>query len=134
GQVPVHQGHRHLGVVVGTAAQTLDDGDGADVAAEVHQQTGRGGDAHAGHPGERRARQLDAHVDGQQRCLAGVLGDGDHDVVEQRTGAPHDVEVAERDRVEGPGADGGGHVDTVPAAPSPVAAAAAAPVGSGGAT
>src|SRR5690606_11114030 len=58
GQVPVHQGHRVLGVEVRAAAQPLDDGGGARVAAVVGEQAGDGLDPHV-QPLDGGAGQLD---------------------------------------------------------------------------
>jgi hypothetical protein len=59
--------------------------------------------------GDGGARHLEPLVDGQERRLAGVPRDPDHDLVEHRARPAHDVEVPERHRVERAGAHGDGH-------------------------
>src|SRR5690606_17521723 len=105
GQVPVHQGHRVLGVEVRAAAQPLDDGGGARVAAVVGEQAGDGLDPHV-QPLDGGAGQLDPPVEVEEVALGRVVGDRDDDLVEDVAGTADDVDVPEGDRVEGAGADG----------------------------
>ncbi|MCO5561366.1 hypothetical protein L7F22_014987 [Adiantum nelumboides] len=106
GQVPVHVRHRELVVVVRRPAQALDHRPGAALAAVVDDEPLERLDPHArqvrGDLGEHR----DALVDGEQPLLAGVHQDRDEHLVEQRRGAGDDVEVTDRRRVVGTGADG----------------------------
>src|SRR5690606_32737159 len=96
GQVPVHQGHRVLGVEVRAAAQPLDDGGGARVAAVVGEQAGDGLDPHV-QPLDGGAGQLDPPVEVEEVALGRVVGDRDDDLVEDVAGTADDVDVSEGD-------------------------------------
>ena len=110
GEVGVHLRHRQLVLVVAGAAQTLDDRDGVDLAAEVDDQPVEARHAHVGDArgGLARASRC-ARRAVKSRFLRHVDADGDDDLVEELGGAPDDVEVAVGHRVERPGADSATH-------------------------
>ena len=114
GQDPVVVGELHLRLEVGHRAQAADHEPGADPMAEVDGQAVERldvdpvGQLRAG-LGQRRPDDLDPIGRSQQRRLARVLEDGDHDPVEDGDGPAQDVEVAVGDRIEGAGVDREAH-------------------------
>ena len=103
----VHQPHRPLVLEVRRAAHAADDGDGA----APRRRSPRAGRRRcrpppSGTSAKTLARQRDPLVLREQRRLLVVHQDRDDDAVEQRRGAPHEIDVSDRQRVERPGAHG----------------------------
>jgi hypothetical protein len=112
-EVAVHERHRLLGVVVRSPTQPLDDGDGAQLPAEVDQEPRHLDHPDGGQVSARSTGESDAGVDVEQRRLRGVAGDADDDLVEEQRRPTDDVQVPQGDRVEGSRADGKSHPLTV---------------------
>ena len=80
----------------------------ADLPGEVDQQgiEGLHRDRRAAVARKRRglaAHHGDALLDRERLRLRGIVGDADHEMIDQLHGALDDVEMAERDRIEGAG-------------------------------
>ena len=58
---------------------------------------------------QRRANELDALLDGEQRLLRRVGRDGDDEPVDELEAAVHEIFVSARDRIEAAGVDGDAH-------------------------
>ena len=76
---------------------------------EFHRQPGVASDFHIGNVVQHLAGEIDTLFQREQRGLAGIGGDGDHDAVENAGGPTHQVIVAVGDRIESAGIHGAGH-------------------------
>src|SRR3954452_18873222 len=126
GQAMVHLRHLELVVEVADRPQALDDHLDRVGLAEVDDQPVEAVDDDVAVLLRRLAEHLGALLEGEHPLLRGVHADSDDDLVVQVAGAADDVEVAQGDGVEGPGADGASH-DPVTLATRPAYQSVASP-------
>jgi hypothetical protein len=113
----IHRRHLKLVLEVGDRAQTADDHARAGPPRVVDEQPVEAVDADLLAEGRRDlADHLDPLVHGEQPArLLVIVGDGDHDLVDEPEGATKDVEVAVRDGIERAGIHGAAFVHVVSA-------------------
>jgi hypothetical protein len=79
-------------------------------AHEIHQQAVEALDFDVGKIDKNPARDIHALGEVEQGLLLAALGDRDDDLLKQARGAPHQILVSARQRIEGPGIHGDGIV------------------------
>jgi formamidopyrimidine-DNA glycosylase len=105
-QVAAHVGELELELEVRNRAQAAHHDAAALLACEVDSQAGVAEHRHVGQVRKHLLRQLDPLGECEQRRLARVGRDPDHDAVEDAGGTPQQVLVPVGDGIEGPRIDG----------------------------
>src|SRR5690625_941049 len=115
-QVLVHQRHRQFVVVIGAAADPLDDRARTDLAAEISDEPGHELHPRPGDVGDDLGHEVAACFVVDERCLRGIDPDRDDHLVRDPASAAHDVNVPEGDGIEGSWTYGnaGTHSSNVP--------------------
>ena len=111
GQPAVHQGDGLFGLEIAHLAQSPQEHGGAQATGEFHRESVPRLDIHVADARglERRLEEPDAFLCGEQRGLAGIERHHHVQALEQFPAPRHQVQMAQRGRVEGPGMESDGH-------------------------
>ena len=97
---PVHAGELEFVFEIGDRAQAAQHHARILLAHELGEQTLEADDAQVLHIGQNFLRDVDALLQGEERPLGAAVGNAENQAVEQPAGAPHQILMAARERIE----------------------------------